>query len=452
MQTPFIDLATVLAPWMSLFSQPVALYVQTLIGGALLTSGTRTVAAILRTLGLAHYPQFQNYHRVLNRDRWSGLQSARILWDQLLEAFAPTGRIVVGVDEVLERRRGAELTALGIYRDSARSSRSFFVKSSGLRWLSLQLLVKIPWAGRVWGLPVLTALAPSQRYHQKKGRRHQKLTQRASQLLAQVRRWCPERELMVVADSQYAVLELLAWGLSLVCRIFFITPLRLDAALYAPAPKVDPHRLGRHRVKGDRLPRLDALLKDPKTKWTRRTLCWYSQSKRPIEYCSSTAVWYRSGLPVVPIRWVLVRDPQGILDPQAFLCTDPKLSAPAILLQYMHRWPMEVTFQETRAHLGIDGQRQWKDQAIVRTTPCLLGLFSLVTLIAHRLQSCNSEKLPVRTAAWYPKESPTFSDALAWVRRMVWRDESFWRSVLPTDSQNLTGPVKTLEDLLDRAA
>jgi len=437
---------------MSLFFFFLAFYVQSLLGGAILTQGTRTLSAILRTLGLAHLERFQNVHRVLNRDQWSGIKTVRVLWEQLLAAFAPCGRLVLGLDDFLERRRGAEIKALGIYHDSARSSRSFFVKSSGLRWLSLQLMVRIPWAERIWGLPVLTALAPSQRFHRRQGRRHQTLWRRARQLLAQVRRWAPQRDLLVVADSQYAIAELLAWGMKLLKPVFFITRFRLNGALYQPPPPVRTRRRGRPRLKGSRLPPLRQVLEDRKTRWTRRRLGWYSQGKRLVEYCTGLAVWHRGGRSAVPLRWVLVRDPRGKFQPQAFVSTDLRLSAPEVLRYFMYRWPMEVTFQETRAHLGIDGQRQWNSKAIARTTPCLLGLFSLVTLMAHRLQGEGGQALSVRTAAWYPKELPTFSDALTWVQKMIWRDRNFWRSALPADGTKCAASAKTLEDLLDCAA
>src|SRR5204862_3682442 len=143
----------------------------------------------------------------------------------LLAAFAPSGPVIVGVDETLERRRGAKIAAQGIYRDAARSSKSHFAKASGLRWVCLMLLVPIPWAERVWALPFLTVLAPSERYHQERGLPYHKLTDRARQAIRQVRRWLPERRLIVVADSSFAVLELLADAAGLTPAVTIITRL-----------------------------------------------------------------------------------------------------------------------------------------------------------------------------------------------------------------------------------
>src|SRR5215203_2126821 len=193
-----------------LFSQPIFQHAQVLLMGAILAPGKRTVTSILRVMGLSQEKHFQNYHRVLNRAVWSGLAAGQVLLSLLVSTFAPTGTIVLGLDDTIERRRGEKIAALGIYRDPVRSSHSHFVKASGLRWLSLMLLVEIPWAGRVWALPFLSALCPSERYHKERGRRHQKLTERARQMLLLVKRWLPERELVVTADSSFAALELLA--------------------------------------------------------------------------------------------------------------------------------------------------------------------------------------------------------------------------------------------------
>src|SRR5207247_3016723 len=161
-------------------------------------------------------------------------------------------------------------------------------------------------------------------------------------------------------------------------------------------------------------------LKNPTTRWEKVTVPrWYSQGERDVEVVTGTCVWYHSGLPVGPIRWVLIRDPQGKFAPQALLCTDPSVAPVQILSWFVQRWQLETTFQEVRRHLGVETQRQWNDLAIQRTTPVLLGLFSLVTLLAHQQAAAGS--LAVRQAAWYRKATPTFADALAAVRRQLWR-------------------------------
>jgi len=222
-----------------------------------------------------------------------------------------------------------------------------------------------------------------------------------------------------VADASFAVIELL-WRMSQRKNpITMIVRFRLDAALYEPGPKSKTGQRGRPRVKGKRLSTLEAIANDPKTVWNSISIPrWYGDGPKEVEIMSNTAVWYHNGLPALPIRWVLFRDPKGKFKTQALLSTDLQLKPEQILKWFILRWQLEVTFQEVRAHLGVETQRQWSDWAILRTTPALLGLFSIVTLLAHQLRV--KGKLPVRKATWYFKTVPTFSDALAIVRQNGW--------------------------------
>ena len=418
---------TVLRQFELAFSERVWEWAKVLLIGAILAPGKRTVTAALRVMGLAHEAQFQNYHRVLNRAKWSSRHLSRILLCALVRAFvAPGAPLVIGLDDHIERRRGDKIAAKGIYRDPVASSKSFFVKTSGVRWLSMMLLAPIPWAKRVWALPFVTVLAPSERYHEEREMRHKKLTDWARQMIVQVRRWLPERAIVVVADSSYAAIELLAAATGLPTPVTMITRLRLDAALYDPAPPREKGKRGAPRKKGERQPTLSERLTDPTTLWQRVTAAWYGRKTHPLDLATGTAVWYHGGLPVVPLRWVLIRDGLGKFEPQALLCTDLSVSAQQIVEWFVLRWQLEVTFEESRAHLGVETQRQWSDLAIVRTTAALLGVFSLVTLFAHQL--LQRQELPVRQAAWYQKAVPTFSDTLAYVRQQLWPVNISWMS------------------------
>jgi hypothetical protein len=314
------DMFALLAAFVPLFSRRVWRYVPVLVVGALLAPGRRMVSTALHTVGLGQTRRFQNYHRVLSRAIWSSLKASRILLGLLVATFVPAGPLVLGIDETIERRRGAKIAAAGVYRDPVRSSRSHFVKVSGLRWICLMLLAPIPWAGRVWVLPFLTALAPSERYAQQHGRRHKPITLWARQLVRQVHRWLPDRQLVLVADSSYAALDLLA-ALRRVATV--VTRLRLDAQLFVPAPPRHPHQKGRPRLVGQRLPTLAQRSVDSATAWTRLTIAhWYGRQAREVEVACETAVWYHTGLPPVPICWALIRDPEGAFPTQALLCTD----------------------------------------------------------------------------------------------------------------------------------
>lgn len=444
--------AEVISVFACLFSRRVWAHVEVLLTGAVLTPGRRTVAAVLRVMGRGEERQFQAYHRVLSRDVWSGRCASRLLLKLLVQAFVPHGPLLLGLDDTLERRWGAKIAARGIYRDAVRSSRGHFVKASGLRWLSLMLLTPIPWAARVWALPFMTVLAPSERYHRERGLRHKRLTDWGRQMLLEVRRALPERPLVLVADSSFAALDFLAALSQRQAPIHVVTRLRLDAALYAPAPARRPHQRGRTPKTGARLATLREVLADPARRWQRVSVSnWYGEGAREVEVLSETALWAHSGQPVVPHRWVLIRDPHGHCRPQALLCTQQEACPVQVLEWFIQRWTVEVTFEEARAHLGVETQRQWSDKAIARTTPVLLALFSLVTLTAHHLQA--QHRLSLRTSAWYAKERASFSDALAAVRRQLWAAGNFATSPHTTDSVNIPQPLlKQLTETLCYAA
>ena len=275
-------------------------------------------------------------------------------------------------------------------------------------------------------------------------------------MILQLRRWLPDRHIIVVADRSYATLDLLHFCQSLTQPVTFITRLRMDVALYEPPPTRLPGQIGRPRIKGQRLPSLIALLDHDEVIWDRVGVVWHDGATRTLQLCSQTAHWYRWGRVPAAIRWVLVRDPLGQLQTQALLCTDTEAEPVQIVQWFLLRWRVEVTpyqvrgrlFQEVREHLGVETQRQWSDRAIARTTPMLLGLFSWVTLAGKLLQQdCPASP---RTASWYAKMEPTFIDSIALVRRHLWfGSETFphrrsipkWKNPCPVvqSSRGITG-------------
>ena len=381
---------------------------------------------MLRIVGLQQERAFHKYHRVLSHARWSARRASQILLQQLLTRFIGQQPLVVGIDETLERRWGPKINARGIYRDAVRSSESHFVKCSGLPhrrtgWVSVMVLTKIAWANRVWALPFLTALAPSERYYADKPRSHKKLTVWARQLLLQVKRWVGERSVIAVGDSSYAVIDLLS---SLAGRVSLISRLRLDAALYEPVPVRPAGQRGRKRLKGNRLPTLLAIATDKQTRWEPLMVSeWYGGQTQPLDYCTGTALWYHTGKKPVVIRWVVVR-----LDGKltGLVSNDTDLQAHQMIEYFVRRWSIETTFALVRAHLGVETQRQWSDKAIARTTPVLLGLFLVVTLLADSLQQ--QGLLVSQGSSWYIKQHPTFSDAIACVRTYLWQETNLCTS------------------------
>lgn len=266
--------------------------------------------------------------------------------------------------------------------------------------------------------------------------------------MRQLRRWLPDRYLVIVADSAYAGISLLACTQGMAQPVTVITRLRLNAALYEPAPERQKGTKGRPRLKGARQPTVAQRLADPTTIWETVTVAWYGAEKRTVEGATGTALWYHTGLPTVALRWVLIRDPLGTFVAQALLSTDQAIAPTQIIEWFVLRWQVEVTFHEVRSHLGVETQRQWSDLAILRTTPALLGLFSLVTMFAHQL--LQGQKLSVRQAAWYSKALPTFAATLACVRKQLWPVALF--SMSPTQPEMVEIPRALFERLTETLA
>lgn len=467
MQTLPAELLNLIVVFEPLFSKSVWATAQILLLGALLTPGKRTVTACLRVVGLSQEAHFQNYHRVLNRAKWSAFDASRILLGLLVLLVPKGGAIVIGGDDTIERRRGEKIPGVGCYRDPVRSSKKHVIRCFGLKWLSLMILIKLPWSSRVWALPFLTALCrpqvkgqpakvwPTARRHREraaKKRRAQAKAIRKAKLQAQprqhktavdllmiliriVHRWLPERLVVLVVDGGYAAMKLAS-----VCaqtpNLALVTRLRWDAALYHPPAPRGPGQHGPDRLKGARQPSPQAWAARPDAEWELTEVNWYKGTRKKMLLFSHTALWYTKGESPVWIRYVIARDPEGVLRDELFACT--KLDAtPAQIIEWVvMRWSVETTFEEARALLGMETQRQWSELAIARTTPCLLGLFSLVVLLTHRLQP--DGQVPLTTASWYVKAEATFSDCMVLVRKHLWRSFNIFDSAQKADSIYLT--------------
>lgn len=439
------EIMVVLHHFSPVFSERIWDWVQVLVIGAIMAPHKRTVSSVLRIMGLSGERQFQNYHRVLNRVRWSGMDASRILLGLLVSAFVAGGwPVVLAADETLERRRGQHIGAKGHFRDPVLSSEKHSIASEGLRWVSMMLLVPLPWSKRVWALPFLTVLAPHEKTNRALGKRHKTSIDWVVQMTSQVRRWLPQHPLVLVTDGGLIAVRLGLRCIHYAHPVTFVSRLHLNIRLFdPPAPS---QRKNAARV-GQRQATLEKRLIDPTTRWTRQAMRWYGGKLRQIDWVSGTALWQTPSQKAspLPIRWVLVRDPLGKFKSAAFCCTDLTVSAEQIIAWYVLRWNVEVTFEECRAHLGLETQRQWSDQAIARTTPILLALYALIVLLAHHLTL--DRPLPTRSAAWYTKSEATFSDVIAFVRRYLWLHLQF-----PNPQQNtrlVAFPASVLDSLLD---
>ncbi len=270
----------IFATFAPVFSNPVWANAQLLLIGAILCRGRRTVAAALRVMGRAEEAHFVNYHRVLNRAVWSALQGGQILLGLLVALLPASVPVIVGIDETLERRGGKRIKAKGVYRDAVRSSKKNTVHCFGLKWISMMLLVPMPWASGVWALPFLTILAPSKKANEKAGRRHKTTLDWARQMMLQLRRWLPDRAIILIGDGTYACVRF-----ALACKqhsVVLVSRLRLDARLFDfPGPQPKSKR-GPKPKKGKRLDSLKQRAQDPGQPWRTATVRWYGGQRKEV--------------------------------------------------------------------------------------------------------------------------------------------------------------------------
>jgi hypothetical protein len=433
---------SIIAPFAILFSSPVWYNALTLFIGAILCRGKRTVCAVLRVMGLSSETGFSKYHHVLNRVDWSLLAAARILLNSIVKIVGRGNPIVLFIDETLERRKGRKIKAKGYYRDAVRSSKKAVVKSSGLKWLSLAVSWRFPFSKRPFALPFMSVLEPSAKSDKAANRRHKTTLQWTIQMIIQVARWLKNTPIILVGDGGFACGEL-AWR-CLKLKICLISRLKMNARLYDFPPEDEPGKRGRKKTKGAKLFSFREMIGIPDLEWQEIIAEGYGKKKKRLKYISDVSLWGGDGFRPVPIRWVLVIDPEGELDPLPLMSTDLNISPEKIIGLYIQRWNQEVTFEEVREHLGVETQRQWSDKAIARTTPILLGLYTIVCLIANRLQ----EERPIEIAqtAWYEKKEATFSDLLTAVRKVLWKDNLIFRKHI---FERFRENNKGLEEIID---
>ena len=320
------------------------------------------------------------------------------------------------IDGTLERRWGKRIAYKGRFHDAVRSQSGHVATSEGIHWLCLMLLVPVPWCQRSWALPVLSVPTLTPVTSAKLGKRHRTTAQAAQILIALIRRWYPEREIVLVGDGGFA-----ATSLGHTCRrlrVRFVSRLLLTAQLYDPVPPQRKGKPGVKPTKGPRQAKLTQRVTNRTTTWLSQEIGWYAGQQLKMDLLDGSALWHRDGEAPLPVRLssscaipvASARRLPSFAPTRPFPCCK---SSPGTSVAGTSRSP----FCEARAHLGLETQRQWSTSAIARTTPCLLGLFSLVVLMAHAL---HSDHLPTRQAAWYPKAEPTFADALAAVRRHLW--------------------------------
>jgi len=414
------EMAVVFQHFSRLFTSSTWRHVQILLTGAILCQGVRRVSTILRVMGLSQVRRFEKYHRVLNRAKWNSVAGSKILLGLLLQLLPSTYPLLIVVDETIERRSGKKIRAKGCYRDACRSTEAVVVTCFGLKWVCFMLIVPLPWCQRPWALPFMTILAPSKKCNEARSRRHKTSIDWTIIALRVIARWL-RRSFVLIGDGGFACVRL-----GHACKkqnVVLISRLRLDAALYDLPPSPIKGQRGRHREKGMRVTSLKVLATDMSQAWQETEVTWYGNEKKSVRILTGINLWYSAGEKPLFIRWVLVIQP-GTDQAEAFFSTDLNAAPDQIINHFVLRWNIEVTFFESRAHLGMETQRQWSDKAIARTTPCLMALFSLVCLFT--IEMLQTQTLPILSTAWYDKKAEaTFSDIIAYVKRSIWAKNYF---------------------------
>ncbi|MBI3411406.1 MAG: transposase [Planctomycetes bacterium] len=421
------------------FTRPTHRRFVVLLLGAILTTGRRTVTNILRTVSTLAPGHPSSYHRVLSRRRWSSWRLARTLAGFILDRWVPEGPVYVCGDDTVDEHRGKEVYGKACHRDAVRSTHSFTAYRWGHKWVVLTLLVKFPFATRLWALPVLVALYRSKEWNRKHGRPHKTPSELMRQLLAALIRWFPRRKFVFAGDGGYGTHELARFGYRHRDRLTLVSRFYPDANLYAPPPKVRSKKNGRPRTKGRKLASpQEGVKKAPRT---RLTVAWYGGGTRRIEVVSGTGHWYKTGEGLVPVRWVFVHDLTGTHRDEYFFTTDGQMTPKQIVETFTGRWSIETTFQEMRAYLGLETTRGWIENTVLRAAPSLFGLFSVIVLLYAEIPA-NPWREPA--IFWPGKRERTFSDAITTVRRWLW---THWVFATPQHHEafsKLSRPFKAL--------
>ena len=399
------------------FTRPTFARFVILLGAAILTVGRRTVANLLRTAEPLVSGHITTYRRVLSSASWSAMQLACGL-TRLVLTLVPADRPVPLVgDDTVESHPGRKVYGKARHRDPVRSSHAYTAWRYGHKWVVLAVLVRFPWATRPWALPVLVDLYRSEEDDRARGRPHRTPARIMATLLRVLLLRFPDRRFVFVGDAGYGTHELARFCRRHRDRLSLVSKLHPEANLFDPPP---PYRgNGRPPVKGARRPKPSqaAAVAELRTE----EVAWYGGGRRSVGIAQGTGHWYKAGEGLVEIAWVFVRDRTGTHRDEYFFSTDPGMSPVAMVEAYAARWNIETTFQELRCHLGLETTRGWCRRTILRAAPCLFGLYTVVALLYQALPE--SER--TGGVEWPGKAGVTFSDALAAVRRWLWREWVF---------------------------
>lgn len=416
------------------FTRPTFARFTLLMAAALLTTGRRTVANLVRTLGGLAPGHRTSYQRVFSSAAWSGLRLACLLTRWVVRRFLPGGLITLVGDDTVDGHKGKNVYGKARHRDPVRSSHSFTAWRYGHKWVVLCVLVRFPFAPRPWALPVLVDLYLPPEENRRRQRPRRTPAQLMCRLLRLALLWLPGRALVFVGDAGYGTHEVARFCHRHRGRLSLVSKLHPDANLFEPPPPYNGK--GRPRVKGRALPKPRAAAAGADLRPLDVT--WYGGGTRRVATASGAGRWYKSGAGLVPLRWVFVRDVTGTHRDEYFFTTDPALTPAAVIGHYTSRWNIGTTFQELRAHLGLETTRGWCRSTVRRLAPCLFGLYTGVAVLYAALPQSKRSGAVV----WPGKGGVTFSDALAAVRRWLWSEWVFPQAGDDTALEKLPPPLR----------
>ena len=449
----------VLSSFAPVFYHPTYQRFVVLTIAAVLTTGRRTVANLLRTAGELAHGDPSSYHRVLSRRRWSSPELARILIGFILEHCIPEGPVSLAGDDTVDEHRGAKVYGKGCHRDPVRSTHSYTAYRWGHKWVVLTILVAFPFAKRPWALPVLVALyrspekapkAEAKKARRRRAmdrtkakakersrrraeaerargarpgpaRRHKTPSELMRQLLALLIHWFPDRQFVFAGDGGYGTHALARFAGRHRRHLTLVSLFYANAALHDPPPVVVGKKNGRPRKKGDRRPTPAAVVAATERREALE-VSWYGGGRREVEAVSGAGHWHKSGEGLVEVRWVYVHDRTGTHRDSYLFSTDPTMTPARVIETYTGRWSIETMFQEMRAYLGLETTRGWSRATVLRAAPCLFGLYSVVALLYAALPAAATAE---GAMTYRGKAEVTFSDAIGAVRRRLWQEGVF---------------------------
>lgn len=335
------------------FTQPTAARFTVLMAAAILTTGRRTVANPLRTVGRLAPGHDASYRRVMSAARWSGVQRGCTLARYLLDHLVPAGPVYLVGDDTVDGHPGRRVYGKGRHRDPVRSSHAFTAWRYGHRWVVLAVRVQFPFATRRWALPALVDLYRTPEVSKAEGVRHRTPAQLMCRMLRLALMRFPDRAFVFAGDSSYGTHAVARFCHRHCGRRALVSKCHPDANLFAPPPAYRGN--GRPPLKGRRVPKPRQAAATARR--TRLTVKWYGGGARRAEAATGTGRWYKGGEGLVPIRWVFVRDVSGTHRDEYLLTTDLTLTADEVVGVYGGRWSIETTFQECRSCLGLETTR-----------------------------------------------------------------------------------------------